>query len=109
MGFPAEEPVGRLPDMEKLWSGFKHQRRIMKQSHRGILLFPEASAYDNCQHFLYARLKKNYAGHEEFTDYYHHLGTTFGPICERCESLEVLKVLIFMLCSSPLRRQGRQE
>ena len=48
-----------------------------------------------------ARVKKKYARPEEATDYYHNLGATFGPICERCESLEVPKVLIFMFCSSP--------
>ena len=66
------------------------------------LLFPEeANVYDHYQHFLYGRLKKKYARPEEFTDHCHNLGATFGPICERCESLEVSKVLIFMFCSSP--------
>ena len=53
------------------------------------LLFPEeANVYDHYQHFLYARIKKKYARQDkEFTEDYHNLGATFGPICERCESL----------------------
>ena len=66
------------------------------------LLFPEeANNYDHSQHFLYARLKKKYARPEEFTDFYHNLGAAFGPICEKCDTLKVPKVLIFMFCSSP--------
>ena len=52
------------------------------------LLFPEeANIYDHCQHFLYARLKKIYARPEEFTDHYHNLGATFGPIFDRRDTL----------------------
>ena len=65
------------------------------------LLFPEeANIYDHCQH-LYARQKKKYTRPEEVTDHYHNLGATFGPICERCETLEVPTVLIFMFFLSP--------
>ena len=43
------------------------------------LLFPEeANNYDHSQHFLYARLKKKYAGPEELTDHYHNLGAIFS-------------------------------
>ena len=38
---------------------------------------------------------------EEFADHYHYLDAIFGPICYRCYTLEVPKVLIFMFCSSP--------
>ena len=76
-----------------------------------LQLLEEVNVYDHCQHcnqWHFCAPNQGAQGSE--SDHQtHHPGTTLGPICERCEILEVPKILFFKFCSFPYSPEETKE